>query len=59
MIFSNHFSPDEPRIFEPLRGALLTNGDPYMHLADLTSYMKADAALCDLHGRADPYRGEK
>jgi starch phosphorylase len=51
LIFSNHFSRDEPGIFEPLRGALLTHGDAYMHLADLASYLKADAALTDLHGR--------
>jgi glycogen phosphorylase len=37
LIFSDHFSRDEPGIFEPLRGALLTHGDAYMHLADLTS----------------------
>ncbi len=38
LIFSNHFSPEEPHIFEPLRNVLLTQGDYYMHLADLTSY---------------------
>ena len=27
LIFSDHFSPHEPGIFEPLRGALLTHGD--------------------------------
>ena len=27
LIFSDHFSRDEPGIFEPLRGALLTHGD--------------------------------
>ena len=51
LIFSDHFSRDEPGIFEPLRGALLTHGDSYMHLADLTSYMRADGALCDLYAR--------
>ena len=49
LIFSNHFSPDEPGIFEPLREALLTHGDSFMHLADLTSYLHADAALCGLY----------
>ena len=42
LIFSDHFSRDEPGIFEPLRGALLTHGDHFMHLADLTSYLQAD-----------------
>ena len=45
LIFSNHFSRDEPGVFEPLRGALLTHGDQFMHLADLTSYLHADAAV--------------
>jgi glycogen phosphorylase len=38
LIFSDHFSRDEPGLFEPLRDTLLTQGDYYMHLADLTSY---------------------
>ena len=48
LIFSDHFSPQERGVFEPLRGALLTHGDPFMHLADLTDYMRADSALCSL-----------
>jgi hypothetical protein len=31
----------------PLRDPLLTHGDHCMHLADLTSYLEADARLCD------------
>jgi starch phosphorylase len=58
LIFSNHFSRDEPGIFEPLRGALLDHGDPFMHLADLSSYMRADGALCDLHGRPNDWAGK-
>ena len=38
LIFSDHFSRNEPGIFAPLRDTLLTQGDHYMHLADLTSY---------------------
>jgi len=38
LIFSGHFNPNEPGIFEPIRDALLTSGDRYMHLADLTAY---------------------
>jgi starch phosphorylase len=49
LIFSDHFSPHEPGVFEPLRGALLTHGDHFMHLADLTSYLHADGRLCDLY----------
>jgi starch phosphorylase len=55
LIFSDHFSPHEPGIFEPLRGALLNNGDHFMHLADLTSYLHADGRLCDLHRKPDEW----
>ena len=55
LIFSDHFSPHEPGIFEPLRGALLTYGDRFMHLADLTSYLHADAKLCELHRKPNEW----
>jgi starch phosphorylase len=45
MIFSDHFSRNEPGIFEPLRETLLTGGDHYMHLADLKPYLEADQEL--------------
>ena len=47
LIFSDHFSRNEPGVFEPLRETLLTHGDHYMHLADLTSYLEADQRLVD------------
>jgi starch phosphorylase len=50
LIFSDHFSRKEPGIFEPLRETLLTNGDYYMHLADLTSYIQAQERLGELYG---------
>jgi glycogen phosphorylase len=52
LIFSDHFSRNEPGIFAPLRDTLLTQGDHYMHLADLTSYCQAHEQLDALH--ADP-----
>jgi glycogen phosphorylase len=52
LIFSDHFSRDEPGIFTPLREMLFTRGDNYMHLADLTAYLQADEKLCALY--ADP-----
>jgi glycogen phosphorylase len=55
LIFSDHFSQNEPGIFEPLRGALLTYGDQFMHLADLTSYLQADGKLCELHRKPDEW----
>jgi glycogen phosphorylase len=52
LIFSDHFSRNEPGIFAPLRDILLTHGDHYMHLADLTSYCQAHERLGALY--ADP-----
>jgi starch phosphorylase len=52
LIFSDHFSRDEPGVFAPLRDTLLTGGDHYMHLADLRSYLEADGRLLALY--ADP-----
>jgi starch phosphorylase len=53
LIFSDHFSPNEPGVFAPLRDTLLTRGDFYMHLADLTSYIQAHERLGELY--ADPH----
>ena len=52
LIFSDHFSPNERGVFEPLRDTLLTHGDYYMHLADLRLYLDADRRLVELY--ADP-----
>jgi starch phosphorylase len=52
LIFSDHFSRNEPGAFEPLRAALLTQGDYYMHLADLRSYLDAQHRLGELYGDA-------
>ncbi|MGC2417901.1 MAG: glycogen/starch/alpha-glucan phosphorylase [Candidatus Acidiferrales bacterium] len=49
LIFSDYFSRNEPGIFAPIRDTLLTNGDHYMHLADLTSYCRAQEALGTLY----------
>ncbi|MFO0845565.1 MAG: glycogen/starch/alpha-glucan phosphorylase, partial [Gemmataceae bacterium] len=52
LIFQDHFSPDEKGIFAPLRDVLLTKGDYYMHLADLSAYVKTQEAVGKLY--ADP-----
>jgi len=52
LISSDHFSRNEPGVFTPLREALLTHGDFYMHLADLTSYLQAHEQIGELY--ADP-----
>jgi starch phosphorylase len=53
LIFSDYFSRNEPGAFAPLRDALLTHGDHYMHLADLKPYLEADQRLLALF--ADPH----
>jgi glycogen phosphorylase len=52
LIFSDHFSRYEPGVFAPLCETLLTQGDYYMHLADLGSYLDADRRLVETY--ADP-----
>jgi starch phosphorylase len=53
LIFSDHFSRYEPGVFAPLRETLLTQGDHYMHLADLRSYLEADQRLGELYADAE------
>jgi len=55
LIFSDYFSRNEPGIFAPLRDALLTQGDRYMHLADLKSYLEADHKLTALHADGEAW----
>ncbi|TMD72619.1 MAG: glycogen/starch/alpha-glucan phosphorylase, partial [Chloroflexi bacterium] len=55
LIFSDHFSRNEPGVFAPLRDVLLTRGDYYMHLADLTSYLEADRRLVTLYANSDEW----
>jgi len=55
LIFNNHFSRNEPGIFAPVREALLTHGDHYMHLADLRSYLDADERAVRLYGDRDAW----
>jgi len=55
LIFSDHFSRNEPGVFGPLRDVLLTRGDYYMHLADLTSYLEADRRLVTLYADSDEW----
>jgi glycogen phosphorylase len=55
LIFSNYFSRYEPAVSEALREALLTQGDYYMHLADLKSYLEADGRLGALYREPDAW----
>ena len=49
LIFSGHFNRREPGLYEPIRDALLTHGDYYMHLADLAPYAEAQARVSTLY----------
>jgi starch phosphorylase len=55
LISSNHFSRNEPGVFTPLVEMLLTHGDFYMHLADLTSYLQAQDQLEALYANPDAW----
>jgi glycogen phosphorylase len=55
LIFSDHFSRNEPGVFNELRDTLLTHGDHYMHLADLKSYLEADQKLVKLYADQDAW----
>jgi starch phosphorylase len=56
LIFSDCFSRNEPGVFAPIRDALLTLGDRYMHLADLKSYLDADQRLLELYGNQQAWQ---
>jgi glycogen phosphorylase len=58
LIFSDHFSRNEPGVFAPLRDTLLTHGDYYMHLADLTSYLQAQERLGELYANPRDWAGK-
>ncbi len=49
LIFSNFFSKDEPGAFQAISDSLLTHGDRYMHLADLSSYVATQGRLATLY----------
>ncbi|HXG09580.1 MAG TPA: glycogen/starch/alpha-glucan phosphorylase [Gemmataceae bacterium] len=49
LIFTDHFSRYEPGIFGPIRDMLLTQGDYYVHLADLKPYIEAQTRVGELY----------
>jgi starch phosphorylase len=55
LIFSDYFSRSEPGVFSPLRDTLLTHGDRFLHLADLTAYVEADQKLLALYADRDAW----
>jgi len=55
LIFEDHFSPNEKGVFEPLREALLKNGDYFMHLADLSSYAETQEKVNTLYLKTEEW----
>jgi glycogen phosphorylase len=55
MIATNAFSPDEPGIFAPILDVLLTHGDYYRHLADLSAYVETQAKVSALYTQPEAW----
>ena len=55
LIRSGMFDRGEPGVFTPILDALTLHGDHYMHLADLSSYVKAQEQAGDLYRRPDAW----
>ena len=55
LIFSGHFSQYDSGLVPTLRDTLLTHGDHYRHLADLTSYLEADGRVTALYADQDAW----
>ena len=55
LIRDDHFSPQERGIFLPILNRLLTDGDYYMHLADLTSYVQTQERVGKLYADAEAW----
>jgi glycogen phosphorylase len=55
MIAANAFSHTEPGIFAPIWDVLLTRGDYYMHLADLSAYVQTQERVGALYQRPEAW----
>jgi starch phosphorylase len=55
LLASGHFNRLTPGLYAPIIDTLLKNGDHYMHLADLTSYLAADERVCGLYANPDEW----
>jgi len=55
LIFSGYFSRNEPEVARQMRDTLLLQGDHFMHLADLASYLEADGRLLDSYAHHDDW----
>ncbi|HTT40805.1 MAG TPA: glycogen/starch/alpha-glucan phosphorylase [Burkholderiales bacterium] len=55
LIAGDHFSRDEPGLFRPIWDTLLTSGDFYRHLGDLTDYARAHTEVASLYAEPDAW----
>jgi glycogen phosphorylase len=55
LIGGDHFSRSEPGIFRPIWDTLLTAGDHYRHLADLTDYSRAHHQVGELYRQPEAW----
>ncbi len=55
LIGGEHFSRDEPGLFRPIWDTMLSSGDFYLHLADLTDYTRAHAQVGSLYQTPDAW----
>jgi glycogen phosphorylase len=55
LIRSGAFDGDEPGVFRPIVDTLVTHGDHYMHLADLTSYVTVQEQATSLYQQPDAW----
>jgi glycogen phosphorylase len=55
MIHDNAFSRAEPGIFTPIWDMLLTHGDYYRHLADLSAYVQTQAQVSALYQQPEAW----
>jgi starch phosphorylase len=54
LIGGDHFSPDAPALFAPIRDALL-NGDYFMHLADLRAYSETQERVAAVYRKPNEW----
>lgn len=55
LIRTDYFSRNEPGIFAPIWDTLLTRGDHYMHLADLTAYCETHTKVSALYANPEEW----
>ena len=55
LIRSGAFDRGEPGVFTPILDTLLAHGDYYLHLADLTSYVKTQEQVSALYQQPDAW----